>query len=1410
MQFLKSIRDLVFSRATLAFIGLVVLALVIWFVGPLLAVDGLRPLASVGVRISLIVLFLAFAILWLAFGPVSLAGVAALCLLIWHAGPLLSLGAARPLQPEWVRATAIGLIVLICAAWWLFKLWRLLREDPEAITKYFTARSESEKARDEAKEKIKSVTGIVQQAVAQLKSLRGTGGLRRIFEGKRYLYDLPWFMIVGSPSAGKTTALLNSGLQFPLARRMGGPSGSAAFGADGGTVHCNWWLSNEAVLIDTAGRYTTRDSHAGNDATEWHGFLGLLRKHRPRAPINGAFVALNTAELLRLDGSERMRHAGMVRDRLAELRQELGIRFPVYVIVTKADLLGGFSEYFQSLTSEGRAQPWGFTLPYEGLNSKPRTSAAAIAERQEVLRTRLRTEFGLLKSRLDMGLRTRLNEEYDLERRHRLLGLPQEMQALIEPLVQVLDEIFLDSRFDNTQYHNALRGVYFTSGAQAMVPVPADSGTLMQRLWRSLAPAPKPVVVQVEPKAPPAEPKEDLKVGPTGGDVDDKSDGRSEAKSADKQTADAKSDAPASAPATPKPPAKAPLDARLVTDAERGRLGFFLQDVLTKVIIPEAHLVRPNLRWEFRFRLLRLMGHALAVVVFLWLAGALVLSFGNNRKYLETVHRRVEALGTQVRTLFAAFKPAGVPDVLNAARELPGYSGLDVYDPPGSFLYGLYSAPPVLDAASDTYAQLQDHTLLPAILRRMEAVLAQSVRDDDPKLAYETLRVYKLLHDRERYTSGGARDVRDWVLRDWENTGSAADFGGRASMVGHVQALFSGKRPVQSASLPNEALVHRVQEFLNANTSTQRVYERAKAVMAPQAPQEFTLIRAVGPQAGTVFSRVEGLPLEKGVPGLFTYDGYHDLFSKRLPEFVGRALEDDAWVMGRGGAGASKKSAWGDAEDALKSNPLLDDIRRQYLTEYAAHWEEFLDSIRTVGAGDAMSTSLGFDLSVLRQLAAPDSPLSRLAREAARETTLSRPLVTRAQEDRSFFDKATDELNKQTREIGKNLGIRPEERMEKEIVDNRFAALREVVTGQPDIALSSNSGASTAKPGLENISGLINEFYTLLVVADTALASGSLPPGGAEVGARLKLEAGKLPAPFREVLTALADSGGEKVAQGSSDILRKQAQAQLDRIMGLMAMQVSEPCRRGVEGRYPLAAVAEDASIEDFTQVFAAGGAADEFFTKYLAPFVDTSVRPWRYKSPDIANAMVGAEGVASDIAPQPATTGPTLVGELLKLLPQSGPNLDAFYRARQIRNVFFRDAAGKKFGWKLELKVMELEPSITDLIIDVDGQGMRYAHGPVQPFPVAWPGPRGGSTAELTANPRISGPTSTALTNGPWALFRLIDKGRIVNTATPGRVSVEFQFDGRKALIDINTGSQPNPLNSDVLRGFRCPGRFA
>ena len=78
--------------------------------------------------------------------------------------------------------------------------------------------------------------------------------LKTSLRSRGYLYEQPWYTIIGPPGAGKTTALLNAGLRFPLAEQMG----QGAVAGVGGTRLCDWWFTEDAVLIDTAGRYTTK------------------------------------------------------------------------------------------------------------------------------------------------------------------------------------------------------------------------------------------------------------------------------------------------------------------------------------------------------------------------------------------------------------------------------------------------------------------------------------------------------------------------------------------------------------------------------------------------------------------------------------------------------------------------------------------------------------------------------------------------------------------------------------------------------------------------------------------------------------------------------------------------------------------------------------------------------------------------------------------------------------------------------------------------------------------------------------------------------------------------------------------------------------------------------------------------
>lgn len=1275
------------SRQFLSFLALLLVALLIWFVGPFVSFGGLKPLASSGMRILVIALLLAGVLLWLAGWSTLIVFVALLCLLIWYASPLLAFGSATPFVSESMRAIAIAVVLTVFLIYLALRLLHKMRTDPDflkSLLEFGGKRQPSPAASQLAK-----VHAVVAGALTRLKAMRtGARGLARLFQGKRYLYELPWYITLGSNASGKTSALLNAGLSFPVAAQMQRATSILANHSES----VDWWLTNSAVLIDTAGHYTRHGTSRYAlpqppaqatespwrqlvDQAEWLGFLRMLRKHRPRSPINGALLAVDVAVLTSGDDNARHAEAAALRARLADLRTELGIRFPVYLLITKTDRLSGFNEYFSSLTTEGRAQTWGFTLPY---------STETVAS--EGIQARCAEELGQLAERLAAGVNTRLLEEHDTPKRRTLAAFAEEFLVMTHALVELIDSVFLDSRYDDTQRHSTLRGVYFTSAAQTGSDVVVERRTVVQRL------------------------------------------------------------AAVTGRTTVMP---------MPTPRHEGNQSFFLHDLLTKIVVPDAPLVQPNLRWEYRSRTLSLIGHALALWLFAWLAIGLRVSVGNNSDYLDAIEHKTATLASRVGQLYKTPKPEAVPDTLTEARYLPAYPGLDLSAPDSGWRFGLYTPPGIVTESRRTYDALEDNLLLPQIVKRIETVLSQAIANKDPKAAYDALRAYLMLYDKSKFD---AAQVETWVLDDWAHTDSAAIFGGRASMIAHVEQLFSGERNVQSPLIRNDALIQQARTFLGGSNATERLYERAKAAMQKEAPDEFTLERAVGPQAGTVFTRDSGAPLSRGVPGLFTFDGYRLVFDKRLTEFVQIARIDDAWVMGRAYPGeAQKKTAVMAGALTGSDDPLSEAIRRQYLMEYAQQWDDFLGDIRTV-----TGTSLAFNLLVLRSFAAPDSPLVRLARAAVHETTLTQPVSAG---DRSFLQKASDRLSQAA---DKTLGIRAEERVERELVDNHFAALREVVTGSAQAQTAAQPAAPQAgKTGLDGVANLLNDYYTALTVADDALSNNSMPPAS-DTAAKLKMTADTMPAPFRAVLLDLAAQGSREVNRGIGQLLSRQLQA-----------QVGDACRLTIEGNYPFAADSHrDIGIDDFTRVFAQGGIIDDFFTKSLAPFVDTSTRPWRYKT-------------------LPGATEPV-----------QGPDLEPFEHAKAIRDIFFGDPGQKQLAWKTDIRIPELDPTITSLMIDVDGQTTLYQHGPVAPFRVSWPGPRGGAHVEITANPRIRPDTSTMSKDGPWALLRLLQKGHVIETATPGRTRVALDFDGRKAVLDIDsTGSVANPLTSDVLKTFHCPG---
>ncbi len=148
------------------------------------------------------------------------------------------------------------------------------------------------------------------------------------------------------------------------------------------------------------------------------------------------------------------------------------------------------------------------------------------------------------------------------------------------------------------------------------------------------------------------------------------------------------------------------------------------------------------------------------------------------------------------------------------------------------------------------YNRLLDQLLLPPLVKRMEYVLADAIARQDSKAAYDALRIYLLLNlDKDHEDKYNAAEIQSWVINDLGNSDSVAGFGGRAAVLTHIEALFDGSRVVHSPYEKDEALIRRARAFLDGHTSTERIYARALAVMESEAPQEFTLVRAVGADA---------------------------------------------------------------------------------------------------------------------------------------------------------------------------------------------------------------------------------------------------------------------------------------------------------------------------------------------------------------------------------------------------------------------------------------------------------------------------------------------------------------------------------------------------------------------------------
>lgn len=796
-----------------------VLAAAVWYLGPWFGFGEATPWAGAENRIiMLVMLFVMLLLRWNRL-PLFLDFSIFAMAMVWTLGPHIMIGENYPLKSNINRGAVIAVLLVLTGLYGVWRLLQALAVNPALLNSLMSKRS----AAVEAKPDMSAITQIIAAGVKHTQRVHRALPLwRRFFSFSDSKTRLPWFMIIGPKNAGKTTMLFSSGLDFPLPEQLNRQDRE-----NPSTDNIECLYTNDALFLDTSGKYLQEAEHVQQ---EWRGILGALKKYRPKHSIHGVVVTLSVEDILHRTQSERLGIAAALRSRLSEARETLGLRFPVYVNITRMDMLTGFSAYFRNLTAIEREQVLGVTLPFE------RQSHDSGAE----LGKQISETLAQLESRLGSTLCQRQLEEYDVTDRKQMYAVPQDFRLLAQGVTEMLQHIFLSSRYDETQFNTTLRGIYFMSSCQPAEKGLLNNNTVVQR-WRNV----------VEHQYPETAASYGLQQA-EGGVIDNSPWGKH----------------------------------------------YFLRQLFSDVISADRDLVSSSLRMRTRDRLQNFAGHLAATLLAVWLIWGIVTSFHLNDDYLATIGVRTTQLTEKVVEYVDHPEQQLLPGVLYSTLALKQYLGLDISNPPLNWRYGLYTPATVERRADKLYTFFLQNALLPKLQLQAAISLNKAVVDNDPLAAWDALKLYLMLNGEGDADAGF---LIAQINQQWKASGMIDAYGEQETFDSHLNALFSSKGWREKSSPIDQPLVKRARDMLVQIPQTTRIWQHLKQKLQLVAPPSVTLQAMVDPQAPMIFKQnaIENQP--EGVPGIFTRDGWRNLVKKQLATSLIGLQREDSWVLGKTG-----------------------------------------------------------------------------------------------------------------------------------------------------------------------------------------------------------------------------------------------------------------------------------------------------------------------------------------------------------------------------------------------------------------------------------------------------------------------------------------------------------------------------
>ena len=240
------------------------------------------------------------------------------------------------------------------------------------------------------------------------------------------------------------------------------------------------------------------------------------------------------------------------------------------------------------------------------------------------------------------------------------------------------------------------------------------------------------------------------------------------------------------------------------------------------------------------------------------------------------------------------------------------------------------------------------------------------------------------------------------------------------------------------------------------------------------------------------------------------------------------------------------------------------------------------------------------------------------------------------------------------------------------------------------------------------------------------------------------------------------------------DLAEQSSQLVIDLAMSSLNQEWQEkvliPFNNQLADRYPFnPRSTKDAPLSEMERFFAPNGILDGFYQVNLKPMVESGLMEGEFSSP--------------------------IQTELVKQLEH----------AARIRQIFFSQQG--KLEIQFALEPIELTANKRRSVLNMDGQLLEYAHGRRAKVPLVWPNTmRDGAESKITLVPsaRDRSPRSEGFV-GPWAMFRLMDKGALIQVKE-AVFDVRFPVDQGAMTYRVYTDSAQNPFTGGLFSQFRLP----